>query len=753
MQLTPGSVLGPYEIVSLLGAGGMGEVYEATDRRLGRRVAVKILTARSVARSEALERFQREARAVAALSHPNVVTLFDIGEEGDHHYVVTELLEGETLRARLERAISPADAVAVATAVCDGLGAAHEKRIVHRDLKPENIFLTETGGVKILDFGLARLDELLGSDSDSTATLMKTPGGVVLGTVAYMSPEQVRADPAEATTDVFAIGCILYEMTTGTRPFDRPTAAETMHAILKEPVPPLPGRKSKFLKNLEALIHDCLEKEPARRPSTAREIAERLRGLESAAPAARPLSPRAAKGTVVAVLHFTARDASDTGVAELLSDEIRNRLSGHAKIRVIARSALQRYRDTEVDPRDAGRTLKATAVLSGEVRRIGPSLHLQAELLDVADGSQMWGDRFVIRDSDGATIEGVVSEIAREITPRFSAESKSRPRRHKSGTSSESLQLVSAARAQIDAGTPDSIRRAVTLLKEARSQEDSPLACALSAEAAVARCRQSLESPIEMRDLAIDAAERAISGDPDSVDCVAALAAVRLGFLWDFSAADHLLRRALERDSDAAVLRVRLADALLRSGQRDAALREIATAAADARLSCALLTEAAWIAYCGKQEGTAIELCHRALTINPSMPHARVILSIAFVQSGLTEDALREVRQVERGSVEAEAATGFIHAVSGKKAGAMKSADRLIAPPVPRYASPYLIARIFGGLGDAAGAETWIQRAIEEGSPWAPYLAFDPAFQSLPTAFLGATAARIQRGFTASSAS
>ena len=240
MSLSTGQSLGPYTIVAPLGAGGMGEVYRARDARLNRDVAIKIVPPAVAGNAEALARFERESRAVAALSHPNILTIFDVGQSNGHPYSVMELLEGETLRARIAHGPLPVrKAVEIAAHIARGLAAAHDKQIAHRDLKPDNVFLTPTGGVKILDFGLARNTS---EQSDLTRLESPTMGpattpGTVLGTVGYMSPEQVRGEPSDHRSDIFALGCVLYEMLTGQRAYKRDTAAETMSAILREDPP------------------------------------------------------------------------------------------------------------------------------------------------------------------------------------------------------------------------------------------------------------------------------------------------------------------------------------------------------------------------------------------------------------------------------------------------------------------------------------------------------------------------------------
>src|SRR5260370_193346 len=264
MTLSAGTRLGPYEIVAPLGAGGMGEVYRARDPRLNREVAIKVLPERLAKDPQALARFESEAKAVAALSHPNILPIHDFPNGQGVSYAVTELLEGETLRSNLGRAALPwRKAVEIGASIADGLATAHSKGIIHRDLKPENIFLTSDGRVKILDFGLARWTASPTSEQAESPTL--TQENVILGTAGYMSPEQVRGTPADARSDIFSLGCVLYEMAAGRRAFSRATSAQTMAAILEAQPPELTTTGKQVPAALEKVIAHCLENSPEQR--------------------------------------------------------------------------------------------------------------------------------------------------------------------------------------------------------------------------------------------------------------------------------------------------------------------------------------------------------------------------------------------------------------------------------------------------------------------------------------------------------
>ena len=324
MRLSAGSKLGPYEIVSPIGAGGMGEVYRARDTRLGREVAIKVLPAGKGTDEKALARFEREAQAIAALSHPNVLAIHDYGHDDDVVYTVSELLEGETLGQRLASGALPLrKAIETGTRIAHGLAAAHGRGVVHRDLKPENVFLTQDGQVKILDFGLAKFGEPEPESVDATdRTMTRAPGytdpGTVMGTVGYMAPEQVRGLPTDHRADIFTLGAILYEMISGRRAFAGETPADTSSAILNQEPAELSELDRDVPPSVEMVIHHCMEKNPEERFQSARDLAFALDRLSTASVATGPMTagpsvrPRSRSG-LIAVLALVAIVAAAAG--------------------------------------------------------------------------------------------------------------------------------------------------------------------------------------------------------------------------------------------------------------------------------------------------------------------------------------------------------------------------------------------------------------------------------------------------------
>jgi eukaryotic-like serine/threonine-protein kinase len=418
VSLSPGQRIGSYEILSPLGVGGMGEVYRARDTKLDRDVALKVLPAHLADDPAALERFEREAKAIAALSHPNILSIFDFGISDGVVYAVTELLEGETLRARLSAGALPArKAVEYGVAMAQGLAAAHDKGIVHRDLKPENVFVTRDGRVKLLDFGLALVlpsAVAVGSGSGARSAGLTEPG-TVLGTAGYMSPEQVRGGAADHRSDIFSFGAVFYEMLTGHRAFHGDSAVETMMAILQSEPPGLSEASRTLPPELVEIVSHCLEKSPEERFQSARDLAFALRFGEREE---RSSAPRPAvaeeKSPSIAVLPF--RNMSSDREAEYFSDgmteEILSALAQIPTLRVAARTSSFAFKGRDTDVRQIGRELGVRTVLEGSVRQSGQRLRVTAQLIDVGSGYHLWSDRF---DREMRDVFTVQDEIARAI--------------------------------------------------------------------------------------------------------------------------------------------------------------------------------------------------------------------------------------------------------------------------------------------------------------------------------------------------
>lgn len=412
-MLDAGLQLGPYTILSAVGKGGMGEVYRAMDTRLGREVAVKTLPEHLVQDAAAVQRFEREAKVLASLSHPNILTIYDVGAEHGLHFVVMELLRGETLRERMNRIAIPWEmAIDLVIAVGEGLSAAHSQHITHRDLKPENIFLTADDHVKILDFGLARQTQGKLSESRDlveTASNLSEPG-MLIGTLGYMSPEQVMGQSADIRSDIFSLGCIFYEMLAGIKPFSRQTQVESLAAILKEKPVTLANTPNPFSVKLDHVIMHCLEKRPEHRFQSVGDLMFALREILQDHSAIHEDSQELS----VAVLYFENLSGlpEDEYFRDGMTEDVITELSKIRRLKVFSRSTVVAYRDKPGAASEVGRLLHAAYVLEGSVRRSANRFRITARLVRTDVGHSVWSERY---DRQVEDIFELQDDLARSI--------------------------------------------------------------------------------------------------------------------------------------------------------------------------------------------------------------------------------------------------------------------------------------------------------------------------------------------------
>jgi TolB-like protein len=414
MPFSAGDKLGPYEIVASIGAGGMGEVYRARDAKLGREVALKVLPAEMAHDPERLGRFHREAKALAQLDHPNIVTIHSVEECDGVHFLTMQLVVGQSLDCVIPVAGLPLDRIVeIATALGDALAAAHDKAIVHRDLKPANVMVTSEGRVKVLDFGLAKDVRPAGSGDATLTSASQTQVGVVMGTPAYMSPEQTTGRPLDHRTDIFSLGVVLHEMATGRRPFEGTSSAELVSAILRDTPLPVTDARPDLPGDLARIIRRCLEKDPSHRVQTARDVSNEFRDLarqisQRSAPAAISTSPsravpaadsnaaRTDEGFWVAVLPFrgASGDTDVEALADGLTEDITAALSRFSYLQVIAHNSAMASKGRVADIRTVGRELGARYVIEGSIRKKGPAVRVSAQLTDTMSGTQLWAEAY-----------------------------------------------------------------------------------------------------------------------------------------------------------------------------------------------------------------------------------------------------------------------------------------------------------------------------------------------------------------------
>ena len=721
MRLSAGKKIGPYEILAPLGAGGMGEVYRARDTRLGREVAVKVLPALSAGSAEAMQRFEREAQAVAALSHPNVLSLHDFGNEDGASYAVMELLEGETLRERLSAAaIPPRKAVDYAQQMARGLAAAHDRGIVHRDLKPDNVFLTRDGIVKILDFGLARpADVHSSSGSGSQGSL--TASGTVVGTPGYMSPEQIRGKPVDQRSDLFALGVILYEMLTGVRAFQGENAVETMMAVLQTD-PPLSAGRGVPPELSEIVLH-CLEKSPEDRFQSARDLAFALQ-REPSSPKAGPGASATISGAnpsldaSIAVLPF--RNMSTGADAEYFSDgmteEIINALAGIEALQVASRTSAFAFKGKDTDIRQIGRDLGVRTVLEGSVRQAGQRLRITAQLIDVSNGYHLWSERF---DREMQDVFAVQDEIALAIAAALK------------------VRLLPAQESSlVEPGTRDIeaynryLKGRYFFNQRASKKAVAEFEAAIAADPRFALAYTGLAdaygtwgfyggvSTLEASAKARAAVRKAQELEPDSSDVHNALGIFDHYYGWDMEREERHFRRAIELAPKSAEAYSWLACQLAVIPRTEEALAMGRRAVELEPLSANVHVNAAWPHFWVGRYDLAIDGFRKALDVDSSAVYALWALGMACQAAGRHEEGISALEKLSVLTGREMPWSLCLLASSLATSGRVEAARAVLAEieglAAKHYVPPLHLAFVRAGLGEKDAALELLGRAIAD---------------------------------------
>jgi len=720
-----GSQLGPYEIVARIGAGGMGEVWRARDRRLQRDVAVKVLlgTANS---ADALPRFEREARAVAALSHPNILAIHDFGTESGTLYAVMELLEGATLRERLDQSeLELGRALDWGHQIAQGLAAAHERGITHRDLKPENIFITRDGVVKILDFGLARLDAEA-ANLEQMNTVARTSPGMIIGTVAYLSPEQARGETADHRSDIFAFGSVLFEMLTGRPAFLRPSVAETIVAVLRDSAKPQ-SESGRMPAEVEEILHHCLEKNRDERFRSARDLAFALR-LASRTTASAPhdtmrLTPEPAESGVranelsIAVLPF--RNMSPTADAEYFSDgmteEIINSLAAVPALQVAARTTSFAFKGRNEDIRRIGRELGVAMMLEGSVRQSGSRLRVTAQLINVENGYQLWSNRW---DRDLADVFAVQDEIAQAIASTLKVRIESEGK-----TGSGRTENLEAYDRYLKGTYLWGQRRAEEAIVELKAsvEIDPDFADAHTALADAWAVRgyyggvPTWEAWSRAR-AAVDEAERIA---PDSAGVALSRGILEHYYGWNSAQIEHFCRLAAERNPKSADPWSWLAIGYAASGRVKDAFEAGARGIELEPHHANVRTSQAWGYIFGGDYDTAVRLLEKAVEVGPNAGYAHWSYGIALRYGGRVAESVaifERLVESSHGKIALYVSLlGAALAVAGEKSRAEEIRASLLARRREGDYVPSIdLATVHAALGDHDAALDALERGREE---------------------------------------
>ena len=623
----------------------MGDVYRARDVRLQRDVALKVMSDHIAADPAMRQRFETEARAVAALSHPSILSIHELGFADGIPFAVMELLEGETLRHRIVRTALPwRDAVEISASIAEGLAAAHAKGIIHRDLKPENVFLTADGGVKILDFGLAvhRLEETGAID----LTAAHTAAGVVLGTLGYMSPEQITGERVDGRSDVFAAGCLIYEMLTARRLFNGATPQEVVGALLSDTAPDLRGIDPAAPPELQRIVARCVHRRPDHRFTAAADLALALRSLLTGSAVRQTGARSKPRGKSLAVLPFvnSSGDPQIDYLTDGITESIINSLSQLPSLRVVPRSLVFRYKGLQVDPSTAGLALNARTILTGRVVQQGDVLDIQAELVDTANEAQLWGEHFRRKTADVLTVQEEISwQISEALRLKLSGEQRKKLRKRPT-VDPEAYQEYLRGRHHWHSWSPESFQRAVEHFGRAL-EYDPGYALAYAGLGTVfgAMGYYGHMAPHDGFPRARAAALRALELDPRLADAHVTIGLERLFYGWDWQAAEAALKHALELDPDLALAHMIYCIFFITSGRFDEAMASARRARALDPLSPFVNMGLAWVHHFAGRPADAARESKDVLALSPGLEEAGNTLITAYESLGRYEDAAAQL--------------------------------------------------------------------------------------------------------------
>jgi serine/threonine-protein kinase len=753
----------------------MGEVYRARDTRLGREVALKVLPDEVSSDRQRLVRFQQEARLASSLSHPNIITIHDVGESGGSSFIVMELAEGRTLRTLLASGhLATRQLLELGVQVAEGLAKAHAAGMVHRDLKPENVMVTGDGLVKILDFGLARLDPAAPPSAFGEQTTLErlTEPGTVVGTVGYMSPEQAGGDSVDFRSDQFALGAILYELATGRGPFQRRTPAETLTAILREEPQAVGSLNPQTPPGLARIVERCLAKTPSRRYASsldlARDLREELNLLSSASGAAVAegarrrqwpvvgialglvtvaaavwllprLAPRRGPIGSLAILPFV-NASGDPGLDYLsdgLTESLINSVSQLSNLKVVARSSVFRYKGKDVTPEQVAQQLKVRAVLMGRISERGDSLSVSAELVDAVENAHLWGVQYNRKPSDLiATQEDIAREISQNLRHKLSGEEKKQLARRPT-EDVEAYRLYMKGRHFWNQRTGDALQKGIGYFRQAIDR-DPAYALAYSGLADAYGTQgvfyHQFAPPSATLPLAREAAMASLELDPALGEAHQSLAFVRLYYDWDWASAEHEFKRALELNPADTNAHHQYSHYLLALGRFDESLAEAQRAVEQDPLSPVMSTHLGEHYNLTGEPDRAVEQLKRALELNPRFPIAHMLLGEAYLQKRLYPEAEREfqsVADVFAGTSRVQSALARVHALAGRRREALRDLEELAEDLPGRYVAPHDLAWGYAALGDTDRAMQWLEKAYAERSSALVYLKIEPLFDPL----------------------
>lgn len=793
-----GQHFGHYQIQSLLGKGGMGEVWRAHDARLGRDVALKVLPAAFAQDADRLRRFEQEARAISALNHHNIITIHEIGQHDERHFIITELVDGVSLRQHLHGTRLPVlEALDLTIQIASALAAAHQAGVVHRDIKPENVMLRPDGYVKVLDFGLAKLTGWQMADGglrieeaetssqperrnppSAISNPQSTDSGQTMGTASYMSPEQASGLEIDARSDIWSLGCVLYEMVTGRLAFKCATTRDIIAAILQTEPTAITEAASELPAELDRIARKALSKDCAARYQTVNELASDLmrlkKQLEAAAEPERTVPPEnkhatdifkrrkpavaiallvvialagaayrylapSGKGPInsIAVLPFA--NASGDPNLEYLSDGVSesliNTLAQLPGVKVIARGSAFKYKGKEVDLEEVARLLGVQAIVTGRVARHEENLQISAELMDTRDKTQMWGEQF---NRPAADVLHVQAEISRQIAERLRQRlTRTVQQQLVKGTKAnpQAYELLLQGRFSQMKGTAVGLRKAVEYYQQALALDPNyALAHAALSAAYLTLGANSFADPKEMMPKAEAAARRALELDESLAEVHLALTGIKRS-VWDWAGAEREFKRAIELNPNLSSAHFGYSGFLSTQGRHDEALAEMRQARELDPLRPNINADMAYQYYFARQYDLALEHLAIALEQNPAFGPVHYFLGFVYEAKGQYAEAVPEYKQMIRLLQEdhtgVECYLGHALARSGQRHAAAAILKRLETGK--EYVSPVELAVLYVGLREHEKALAALERAYAAHDLQLQFLNIEPHFDGLRT--------------------
>lgn len=734
-----GQTISHYRIEGELGRGGMGIVYRARDEQLQRTVALKLLPKEFASHTDRRARILAEARAAAALNHPGITTIYEVGEQGEHVFIAMELVAGRSLRELIRRGeIDLREQARLGAHLAEALAAAHAQGVVHGDVKPENVIVQSEGRVKLLDFGIARrVAEQTLTTTDSAVRPWNFPESQIVGTVAYMSPEVLRGELADARADLFSLGVVLYEMVAGCRPFPGPTSAALVTQILHEPAPPLGTTRTDLHPELGRIVHKLLEKQAEARYQSAHDAQEDLHNLLRALESGSPF-PSTKSRLMLVVLPFQnmSQDAAREYFSDGLTEEMITQLSrlNPERLGVIARTSAMRYKGTGKSIRDIGRELNVSHVLEGSVRREAGRVRIVAQLIQVSDETHLWAETYERDLGDILKLQSEVSQaIARQVRVKLTPREERRLAAVRE-VSPAAYESYLKGRHLWNKRTEDGMRKSILQYEEAiRKSPEYAMAHVGLADSYVMLACRGMAPAKETFLKAKVAARKALDLDRDLADAHGSLAHVRLHD-WDWEGLEEDFQRAIELNPAEAIVYYWFGEFLMSRGKPDEAIAVTQKAYEIDPLSPVIGASLGMILYLARRYDDAAASLQQTRELNPEHFLTYLRMGYVRVQQRRYDDAIREMQiAVSRAdqSTETLAALAIAFEAARKMDEAQRILDELESPSSKRYVLPYNMAKIYAAAGSAEKTFDWLETAYREGNPDLIELNSEPLFDAL----------------------